>query len=210
MLRADLYESKICLEGYLSPGDCRACGFHDREEFLEKLRSGRLRPHSCRLSRSRFFALSWAARPGEILPSIEALQLPRPGPWGLYPMNDPGPGSPVLVSGNSELTISVLSAVLSTTRSPFWYLVVDTDGHTVDMALVYQVMNPERIARALEREGLLQKAPLSTLYLPGLAASLMEELAKLTGHRVASGPVCAAELPLFFGEEGWEVAAADS
>jgi hypothetical protein len=208
MLRADLYESKICLDRYLSPGDCRACGFRDREEFLEKLRSGRLRPQSCRLSRSRFLALSWAARPGEILPPIEALQIPRPGPWGLYPINNPGTGSPVLVSGNSELTISVLSTVLSTTSSPFWYLVVDTEGHTVDMALVYRVMNPERIAGALEREGLLRTAPLSTVYLPGLAASLVEELAERTRHRVAPGPVCAAELPLFFGEEAWEAAPA--
>jgi hypothetical protein len=207
MLRADLYENKVSLDDYLSPRDCRACGFQDRDEFLEKLRSGKLRPQSCQLSKARFLALLWAARPEDILPPTEVLQLPSPGPSGLYPMNDPGLDSPVLVSGNSELTIAVLSAVLATTVSPFWYLVVDADGHTVDMALVYKVMNPERVVSAFEREGMNQRAPASTIYLPGLAAPLCEEIAQRTGRSVVPGPVCAAELPLFFGEEVWQVPA---
>jgi CO dehydrogenase/acetyl-CoA synthase gamma subunit (corrinoid Fe-S protein) len=205
MLRADLYEKEVSLDTYLSSKDCRACGFQDRNEFLRKLRSGELRPRSCALSEARFLALLWAARPEEILPPTEVLQLPSPGPAGLYPMNDPGPESAVLVSGNSELTIAVLSAVLSTTTSPFWYLVVDTDGHTVDMALVYEVLRTGRIVEAFEQEGLDRKAPASTLYLPGLAAPLCDELARRTQRPVVPGPVCAAEMPLFFGEKGWQV-----
>jgi len=210
MLHADLYEKEISLDAYLSPRDCRACGFQNRDEFLEKLRSGQLRPRSCQLSKARFLGLSWAARPEDILPPTEVLQLPSPGPFGLYPMNDPGPDSSVLVSANSELTIAVLSAVLATTVSPFWYLVIDADGHTVDMALVYKVMSAERIVKAFEREGMKQKAPESTIYLPGLAAPLCEEVAGRTGRPVVAGPVCAAELPLFFGEEDWKVPGEDS
>lgn len=205
MLRADLYEKDVSLDAYLSLKDCRACGFQDRDEFLRKLRSGTLRPTACRMSKGRFLSLLWAARPEDILPPTEVLQLPSPGPAGLYPMNDPGSDAPVLVSGNSELSIAVLSAVLSTTVSPFWYLVVDTDGHTVDMALVYEVLSAERIAKALEQEGLNRKAPSPTIYLPGLAAPLCDELAQRTQQPVIPGPVCAAELPLFFGEEGWRV-----
>ena len=207
MLRADLYEDKVSLDAYLSSGDCRACGFQDRKEFLERLRSGQLRPDSCKLSKTRFLALTWAARPEEILPPTEVLQLPSPGPSGLYPMNDPGRDSPVLVSGNSELTIAVLSAVLATTISPFWYLVVDLDGHTVDMALVYDVMNADRIVNAFEQESLNQKTSESTIYLPGLAAPLCVELAERVKRPIVPGPVCAAELPLFFGEELWQVPA---
>ncbi len=205
MLRADLYEKEISLDTYLTSGDCRACGFQDRDEFLRKLRDGKLCPQSCRLSEARFRALLWAARPEELLPPTEVLQMPSPGPAGLYPMNGPGPESAVLVSGNSELSIAVLSAVLSTTISPFWYLVADTDGHTVDMALVYEVMSVERITRAFEQEGLHDKAPASTLYLPGLAAPLCDEIAERTRHVVVPGPVCAAELPLFFGEKEWKI-----
>jgi CO dehydrogenase/acetyl-CoA synthase gamma subunit (corrinoid Fe-S protein) len=83
------------------------------------------------------------------LPEIEVLQLPNPGPTGLFPINQPKKDSPILVSGNSKLTGEVLTAILSTTLSPFWYLVVDTDGHTVDMAIVYEVLTAERVMQGI-------------------------------------------------------------
>jgi CO dehydrogenase/acetyl-CoA synthase gamma subunit (corrinoid Fe-S protein) len=206
MLRADLYEGKIEIESYVSQSDCRACGFFSREEFLEKLRSGRLKPLHCKMARMRFLSLLWAVRPNEILPEVEVLQLPAPGPTGLFPVNLPGKDSPILVSGNSTITGEVLTAVLSTTLSPFWYLVVDTDGHTVDMAIVYKVMTAERVMKGISSEGIDQIAPESTLFLPGFAAAIRDDLAKQSGRSVKIGPVCAAELPLFFGEEFWKVA----
>ena len=154
----------------------------------------------------RFLQLLWAAKPNEILPEVEVLQLPNPGPTGLFPINQPEKNSPILVSGNSKLTSEVLTAVLSTTVSPFWYLVVDTDGHTVDMALVYEVLTAERVVQMLSREKVNQIAPKAGLFLPGLAAPLQDHLAEQSGRSVTVGPVCAAELPLFFGERRWEVA----
>ena len=206
MLRADLYEEKIEIEPYISSGDCRACGFFSREEFLKKLRSGRLKPSHCKMAKMRFLSLLWAVRPKEILPEVEVLQLPAPGPTGLFPINHPGKGSPVLVSGNSTITAEVLTAVLSTTLSPFWYLVVDTNGHTVDMAIVYKVLTAERVIEGVHRERLDQTAPESTLFLPGFAAAIRDDLAKLSSRSVNVGPVCAAELPLFFGEKYWMMA----
>jgi CO dehydrogenase/acetyl-CoA synthase gamma subunit (corrinoid Fe-S protein) len=205
MLHADLYEEEISLDSYLSMDDCRACGFEDRHEFLEKLRSGDIRPAHCKISQARLRSLFWAARPREILPSVEVLQLPNPGPTGLFPVNDPGRESPVLVSGNSLLTTEVLTTVLSTTLSPFWYLVVDTDGHTVDMSLVYGVFSVERIVKAMAREKIQERAPDSPLYLPGLAARLCKDLEQQSLMSVAPGPVCAAELPLFFGVSRWRI-----
>lgn len=206
MLLADLYEEKIEIESYVSPNDCRACGFFSREEFLEKLRSGRLKPSHCKMARMRFLSLLWAVRPNEILPEVEVIQLPAPGPTGLFPINHPGKDSPILVTGNSKITGEVLTAVLSTTLSPFWYLAVDTDGHTVDMAIVYKVMTAERVMKEISREGIDQTAPESILFLPGFAAAIRDKLADLSGRSVKVGPVCAAELPLFFGEEYWKVA----
>jgi CO dehydrogenase/acetyl-CoA synthase gamma subunit (corrinoid Fe-S protein) len=206
VLLADLYEEKIEIESYVSPNDCRACGFFSREEFLEKLRSGRLKPSHCKMARMRFLSLLWAVRPNEILPEVEVIQLPAPGPTGLFPINHPGKDSPILVTGNSKITGEVLTAVLSTTLSPFWYLAVDTDGHTVDMAIVYKVMTAERVMKEISREGIDQTAPESILFLPGFAAAIRDKLADLSGRSVKVGPVCAAELPLFFGEEYWKVA----
>ena len=70
-------------------------------------------------------------------------------------------------------------------------------------------MTAQRMARAFEQERLNEKAHASTVYLPGLAAPLAGELAGRTLRPVVPGPVCAAELPLFFGEEGWEVSTRD-
>ena len=206
MLRADLYEKKINVESYISSNDCRACGFHSREEFLDKLRSGSLKPSHCKMARMRFLSLLWAVKPDEILPEVEVLQLPASGPTGLFPINQPGKDSPILVSGNSKITGEVLTAVLSTTLSPFWYLVVNTDGHTVDMAIVYKVMTAERIMQEISRENVDQIAPESTLYLPGFAVVIKDNLSEQSGRHVKVGPVCAAELPLFFGDENWKVA----
>ena len=206
MLRADLYEKSIPINTYISSSDFKACGFHSREEFLNKLRSGQLKPSHCRIARKRFLSLLWAAKPDEVLPEIEVLQLPNPGPTGLFPINQPQKDSPILVTGNSILTDEVLTAILSTTVSPFWYMVVDTDGHTVDMAIVYEALTAERVMQILTREKADQIAPESTLFLPGFAAMIRDNLAEQSGRPVKVGPVCAAELPIFFGEEHWKLA----
>ena len=206
MLRADLYEKSIKIDTYVSTSDCRACGFHSREEFLNKLRSGKLKPSHCKMARMRFLSLLWAAKPDEILPEVEVLQLPNPGPTGLFPINHPEKDSPILVTGNSKLTGEVLTAVLSTTVSPFWYMVVDTDGHTVDMAMVYEALTAERVMQVLAREKADQIAPKSTLFLPGFAATIRDNLAEQSGRTVTVGPLCAAELPLFFGKTDWKLA----
>jgi CO dehydrogenase/acetyl-CoA synthase gamma subunit (corrinoid Fe-S protein) len=206
MLRADLYEKDIDIKPYVSSTDCRACGFHSRTEFIDKLRAGQLKPSHCKMARMRFLPLLWAARPNEILPEVEVLQLPNPVPTGLFPINQPEENSPILVSGNSKLTGEVLTAVLSTTLSPFWYLVVDTDGHTVDMAMVYKALTAERIVQGLFQEKVERIAPESTLFLPGFAASIRDQLAEQSGRPVTVGPVCAAELPIFFGKTHWKLA----
>jgi CO dehydrogenase/acetyl-CoA synthase gamma subunit (corrinoid Fe-S protein) len=206
MIRANLYEKSIHIDSYVSSGDCKACGFHSRTEFIDSLRAGRLKPSQCKIARMRFLPLLWAARPNEILPEVEVLQLPNPGPTGFFPINQPEKNSPILVSGNSKLTVEVLTAVLSTTLSPFWYMVVDTDGHTVDMAMVYEALTAERVTKVLTREKADQIAPESTLFLPGFAAPIRDTLAEQSGRSVSVGPVCAAELPLFFGKMNWKVA----
>jgi CO dehydrogenase/acetyl-CoA synthase gamma subunit (corrinoid Fe-S protein) len=206
MIRANLYEKSIHIDSYVSSGDCKACGFHSRTEFIDSLRAGRLKPSQCKIARMRFLPLLWAARPNEILPEVEVLQLPNPGPTGFFPINQPEKNSPILVSGNSKLTVEVLTAVLSTTLSPFWYMVVDTDGHTVDMAMVYEALTAERVTKVLTREKADQIAPESTLFLPGFAAPIRDTLAEQSGRSVTIGPVCAAELPLFFGKMNWKVA----
>ena len=137
-----------------------------------------------------------------LLPRVPSLDLPRPVDPALVELNHPAPGDPVLITGNSEFTQAVLLAVLSTTESAFFVLFTDTRGDTLDMAVILKSFTPERIRQSLEKEKLKDKAPGSKLTIPGLAAGLKNEIAESTGWPVQVGPVCAAELPLFF-QDRW-------
>ena len=140
-----------------------------------------------------------------LLPQVPSLDLPRPVEPALVELNDPGPGDPVLVTGNSEFTQAVLLAVLSTTERPIFVLFCDTKGDTLDMAVILESFTPERIRQSLEKENLKDKARGSKLTIPGLAAALRDDIEKSTGWPIGVGPVCAAELPLFFSDR-WAAA----
>jgi CO dehydrogenase/acetyl-CoA synthase gamma subunit (corrinoid Fe-S protein) len=155
--------------------ECHKCGPQSCKELVEKIKN--------------------------LLPRVPSLQLPRPVDPALVELNHPRPGDPVLVTGNSEFTQAVLLAVLSTTESPFFVLFCDTKGDTLDMAVILKSFTPDRIQRTLEKEKLEEKAPGSQLTIPGLAAALKDDIGKATGWPVQVGPVCAAELPIFFGDK---------
>ena len=136
---------------------------------------------------------------GKALPTIPALQVPRPTEAGLLKLNQPTAEAPLLITGNSRLTHDVLLAVLSTTTAPMRMLSVDTGGHTVDMSLVYGTLAPEAIAKAVKADGSAADEFAGRIILPGLAGALAAPLSELLARPVEAGPICAAELPLFFG-----------
>jgi CO dehydrogenase/acetyl-CoA synthase gamma subunit (corrinoid Fe-S protein) len=76
----------------------------------------------------------------------------------------------------------------------------------VDMAMVYEALTAERIVQGLFQEKVDRIAPESTLFLPGFAASIHDQLAEQSGRPVTVGPICAAELPIFFGKTHWKLA----
>ncbi len=207
MLTADLYVDRIQLLPYLSPEDWQGAGEGDGQKFLEKLRTGAIRLQDCAHIRpQKRFALSLALRAQEIMPPVMSLELPRPVPSDLFEINEPGPEAPVLVSGNSEFTLSVLTGVLATTVSPFYLLLVDCRGDTVDMAMVYESFTPERLARALAAQAVADKVSHRHLIISGWCAPIQAALSLATGWEIQVGPVCAAELPLFMGER-WQMPA---
>lgn len=205
MLLADLYVDKIDLDRYLAAGECRAAGFADCREFVAALKEGRLRAEDCPgLSAAKRYALSLALRAQEILPPVQSLELPRPVDPELYEINDPDAAALVLVTGNSEFTLTVLTGLLALTISPFYLLLVDCRGDTADMAMIYRSFTPQRLDQSLEAHKLAEKVSHRRLIIPGVLAPLKDELAGyLTGWEIDAGPICAAELPLFLGES-WQ------
>jgi CO dehydrogenase/acetyl-CoA synthase gamma subunit (corrinoid Fe-S protein) len=205
MLYADLYVDKIDLAPYLTPADCRGAGVTDGARLAAKLKEGALRIEDCpNLTPGKRYALSLALRAPEILPPIQSLEFPRPVPPDLFEINDPGPDAPVLVTGNSEFTLTVLTGLLALTVSPFFLLLVDTRGDTADMAMIYRSFTPQRLDQALEAHKLAARVEHRDLIIPGVLAPMREELAGyLTGWTIRPGPICAAELPLFLGNQ-WQ------
>jgi CO dehydrogenase/acetyl-CoA synthase gamma subunit (corrinoid Fe-S protein) len=204
MLTADLYIDRIDLARYLTPAECAAAGAQSPGELAARLRSGSLVPGDCPFfSPAKRHALSLSLKAQDILPPVQSLELPRPVPADLFEINDPGPKAPVLVTGNSEFTLTVLTALLALTISPFYLLMVDCRGDTVDMAMIYRSFTPQRLDQGLTAHALAERLSHRDLIIPGVVGPLREELAHYTGWTLRVGPICAAELPLFLGE-AWQ------
>jgi len=198
-LHADLYLDRIDFNRHAPAATCEVCHVDSLPELLDRLRSGKICGGQCvHWPRERVEAFRMAIDAGETLPVVASLDVPRPTETGPMELNEPTADSPVLITGNSQLTHEVLLAVLSTTAAPLWMISVDTAGHTVDMSLVYKTLTVEAIAHAVRTADFTGR-----IILPGLAESLAAPLSQQLNRPIETGPVCAAELPLFFGSE-WD------
>ncbi|MFH1267219.1 MAG: hypothetical protein ABIK89_15935 [Planctomycetota bacterium] len=201
-LHADLYLNRIDLARYTDTETCQICRVDSLAELVDRLRSGQICPGRCpHWPRERVEAFQMAIDAGKVLPSIASLDVPQPTKAGPFDVNGPTAGSPVLITGNSRLTHEVLLAVLSTTTAPMWLVSVDTGGHTVDMSLVYETLTAELIADAIQAGDSRAGVFAGQIILPGLAEGLAARVSELLDRSVEVGPVCAAELPLFFASD---------
>jgi len=201
-LSADLYLDQIDLARHWGRETCEVCHVDSLQELLERLRAGRVCIGQClHWTKERVEAFQIALDSGCVLPQIPCVSVPQPVEAGLFGVNGPTAASPVLVTGNSRLTHEVLLSVLATTSKPMWMLAVDAGGHTVDMSLVYATFTAEAIvgALALHTEGCSGQS--RRIILPGLAEPLARDVSHQLGCPIEVGPICAAELPLFFGSD---------
>jgi CO dehydrogenase/acetyl-CoA synthase gamma subunit (corrinoid Fe-S protein) len=204
MKDADLYLGDIDFDKYFSPEECRNCGADSCKALVEKLRSGGCAAGDLEgIPADRARALQTVLNLEGMLPGVPQLSMPRPGAPGLTGLNSPFDGDPILVTGNNLFTQEVLLTVLSTTTKPFFFLSADTRGDSLDMAVILDTFTVEAVEKALGAAGLTEKAESSSLLLPGRAVALADPVSEATGRRVDVGPVCAAELPLFYGE-AWQ------
>ncbi len=205
MIAADLYLNKIDFLRYLPGTDCTECGEPSCTALVKELKRGTRSPSKCPfLNGNQIKAFQLALRADRILPRVPALDLPRPAASDLVAINRADERALVLVSGNSEFTQEVVISIMAFTISPFWLLFVDCRGDTVDMAMVYESLKPEKILDALEKTPLHKARVRRELVLPGFASRLKGPLEQQAGWQARVGPICIAELPLFLGDN-WEV-----
>jgi CO dehydrogenase/acetyl-CoA synthase gamma subunit (corrinoid Fe-S protein) len=198
---ADLYSEKIDFLRYFSRSDCVACGFPSCEAFVKAVKAGKKKTANCPfIDENKTYALEAIRKIEDSWPEVPLLTHPRPSFVGLIELNKPTSESLVLVSGNNEYTEQVLMTVVSTTVCPFFIIFVNTEGNTVDMAMIYRTLTAERVGDALKETGIEEKVNTREIIIPGLASSLSGEIERISGWRVRVGPLCAAELPLSLSE----------
>ena len=201
MKDADLYLDEIDLRRYLTRDECRKCGADSCKELIEELeRRGCAACDLRGVPPDKARALQAVIDVERILPRAPLSPNPRPGTPGLTKLNNPACGDPILITGNNVFTQEVLMAVLSSTRKPFFFLSSDTQGDSLDMAVILGSFTADTVKKSLDTAGLPESASASPLLIPGRAIELAESIRSATGRHVEVGPVCAAELPLFYAE----------
>ena len=200
--KSDLYLERIDIEKYLPQGVCKkSCGFTSCKEWLNILQERRAQTAPCKqITPNLAYAVEVVLSLNAFLPEVEITQHPVTGVLGLHEINQPGPESPVLVTGNALSTQDVLMAILSTTTASFYLLFVGCLGHTLDMAMVYQTFTAESVLKSIDETQLASRVKHRELILPGVTAPIKSDIEAKTGWTVKVGPYCAGELPLFLGE----------
>jgi acetyl-CoA decarbonylase/synthase complex subunit gamma len=117
---------------------------------------------------------------------------------GLYEINNPKPGDPVLVSTNFSITYFSVANEVEGAGLPAWLLIVDAEGMSVLTAWAAGKFDAERIAKAVKETGVANKVARKRIVLPGHVAVLSGEVEEeLPGWEISVGPREAVDLPAF-------------
>jgi len=120
---------------------------------------------------------------------------------GLYPVNNPGKDSPLLLTVNFSLTYFTVLGYLEGAKIPCHLLVVDTEGLSVLTAVAAGKLNETVIKEALSKFGVEASVSHRVLVIPGYAAPISGRTEETTGWKVRVGPRDAANLPEFLEKE---------
>ena len=115
---------------------------------------------------------------------------------GVYAVGEPGRESPLLVTGNFELTVRRLVRAIEGELDA-WILVVDSGGINVWCAAGGGFLTADKIIGALHISGLSEVLHHHTLILPQLCANGVEgwRIREQTGWGVHWGPARAVDIP---------------
>jgi acetyl-CoA decarbonylase/synthase complex subunit gamma len=106
----------------------------------------------------------------------------------LYPIGEPGPNAPLLVTTNFALSYYSVESEVEASRIPAYILAVDTEGTSVLTAWAADKFNPETISKALVNSGAASKLAHGKVVIPGLVAVISGGLEEESGWKVEVGP----------------------
>jgi acetyl-CoA decarbonylase/synthase complex subunit gamma len=125
-------------------------------------------------------------------------QRPMTTQEGIYPINNPDQGSPVMVTCNFSLTYFIVSSEIENSRIPAWLCVMDTEGLSVMTAWAAGKFVGDAIGVFIKKSGVIEKVDHRKLIIPGYAAQVLGDLEEeLQGWEIRIGPREAAHLPAY-------------
>jgi ferredoxin len=128
--------------------------------------------------------------------------LPWPTEPGLRSSGNPGPLSPVIVTGNYDLTVRRVLQALEGTDA--WVVVAPSGGINVWCAAAGGHLSAHHVVTALKTSGVEKRVRHRRAVLPQLAATGVEarEVSRRCGWTVRFGPVYAEDLPRYLATGG--------
>ena len=119
----------------------------------------------------------------------------------IYPINNPGEDSPVLVTTNFSLTYFIVSSEVEGSRVPSWLLIKDAEGLSVLTAWAAGKFSGDDVAQFVKKIGIEDKIKKKNIVIPGYAAAISGDLEEdLPGWKVHIGPREAVHLPKYLKE----------
>ena len=117
---------------------------------------------------------------------------------GLYEINNPTPGAPLMVTTNFSITYFSVANEVDSSGLPGWLLVADAEGMSVLTAWAAGKFDAATIAKGVKSTGVADKISHRRLVIPGQVAVLSGELEEeLPGWEILVGPREAVDLPGF-------------
>jgi len=132
-----------------------------------------------------------------------ALRLvPWPTEPGLRAVGEPDAGSPVIVTGNYDLTVRRVMRALA--GSDVWLVVAPSSGINVWCAAAGGHLGTHQVVTALKTSGISELVQHRRVILPQLAATgvVARDVTRRCGWKVRFGPVYAADLPRYLAAGG--------
>jgi acetyl-CoA decarbonylase/synthase complex subunit gamma len=115
---------------------------------------------------------------------------------GIYEINNPKPGDPLMVTTNFSITYFAVANEVESSGLPGWLLVADAEGMSVLTAWAAGKFDADRIAKSVKTSGIAEKVNHQRIIIPGHVAVLMGELEEaLPGWQISVGPREAVDLP---------------
>jgi acetyl-CoA decarbonylase/synthase complex subunit gamma len=107
----------------------------------------------------------------------------------IYPIGDPGPESPVLVTTNFSLTYFLVSGEIENSGVPSHLAIVESEGMSVLTAWAAGKFNGAKIGAAIKSSGIEGRVKIRRLIIPGYVAQISGEVEEcLPGWEVVVGP----------------------